>query len=141
MGRAIQMRSMPSMPHCLPLFSSLIYIVSGEMSIHQQHHFLKGIRFSFQVGDCNGQWACRENSKRDDSHLLSTGIKPLSLNRLGYLYKLPPCMFAPLSPLLLGPLNGRKFGSSCIIELLAIWRAWKLLNSPHCTINYMLVTS
>lgn len=57
-GRAIQMRAMPSMPHYLPLFSSLIYIVSEEMSIHQQHHFLKGIRFSvctrLGIAICNG---------------------------------------------------------------------------------------
>ena len=81
--------------------------------------FLKRHSFFISGWGLQPAMAYRENSKRDDSHLLSTGIKPLSLNRLGYLYKLPPCMFAPLSPLLLGPLSGRKFGSSCIIELLA----------------------
>lgn len=121
-GRAIQMRAMP---HCLYaslpalIFFFNLYCLSGNLH-PSATSFLK--RHSFfsvhQVGVCNLQWACREDSKRDDCHLLSTGIKPLSLSRLGYLYKLPPCIFAPLSPLLLGPLNGRKFGSSCIIELL-----------------------
>lgn len=49
-GHVRQMRVMPSMPHYLPLFSSLIYIVSKEMSIHQQNHFLKGIAFQYALG-------------------------------------------------------------------------------------------
>lgn len=50
MGRVIQMRVMPSMPHYLPLFSSLIYIVSGGILIHQQNHILKGIALKYALG-------------------------------------------------------------------------------------------
>jgi hypothetical protein len=41
---------MPSMPHYLPLFSSLIYIVSGGILIHQQNHILKGIALKYALG-------------------------------------------------------------------------------------------